>query len=170
MHLVADGVGESLPAVPVVFVATVFDGVDRVFFGEFFKVCCLLLRVALCAAFTFELRVVIDTVFEELGGCTVESECDVATDLVASCFNCLCECVEGIFCAVELRCETAFVTYSCAEATIVENLLEAVEALSTHADGFAECSGTDWADHELLECDRCVGVRATVDNIHHRHG
>ena len=62
MHLVTDGVGESLPAVPVVFVATVFDGVDRVFFGEFFKVCCLLFGVALCAAFTFELRVVIDTV------------------------------------------------------------------------------------------------------------
>ena len=52
----------------------------------------------------------------------------------------------------------------------MENFLETVEALSTHADGFAECSGTDWADHELLECDRCVGVRATVDYIHHRHG
>ena len=45
-----------------------------------------------------------------------------------------------------------------------------MEALSTHADGFAESFGTDWTDHELLERDGRVRVRAAVDDVHHGNG
>ncbi len=45
-----------------------------------------------------------------------------------------------------------------------------MEHLGAHADALAEVRGADGADHELLECDRGVRVRAAVDDIHHRHG
>ena len=106
----------------------------------------------------FELSVVVDTIFEELRGSTVECECDVAADLVASCFNCFSQCVECIFSAIELGSETTFVTHRGAESTVMQHFLEAMETLCSHTNRLAECCCADWADHELLECDRRIRV------------
>ena len=39
-----------------------------------------------------------------------------------------------------------------------------------HAQGFAKRFSACGHDHEFLEIDRRIGVRATVHDIHHRHG
>jgi hypothetical protein len=52
----------------------------------------------------------------------------------------------------------------------VQELLEVVERLDAHAHAVRERAGPDRHDHELLEVDRVVGVRAAVDEVHHRHG
>ena len=49
----------------------------------------------------------------------------------------------------------------------MKDLLEAVEYFSTHAETFTEGSSTYRANHEFLECDRSIGVRATIDDVHH---
>ena len=41
--------------------------------------------------------------------------------------------------------------------------------LIAHPQGLAERAPTDRDDHELLEVDAVVGVRAAVEHIHHRH-
>ncbi len=45
-----------------------------------------------------------------------------------------------------------------------------MEYLSTHTHTFGDILGADRADHEFLESDGGVGVRATVDDIHHGNG
>jgi hypothetical protein len=42
--------------------------------------------------------------------------------------------------------------------------------LGAPTQGLAEGSGADRGDHELLDVDIAVGVRATVEDVHHRHG
>ena len=44
-----------------------------------------------------------------------------------------------------------------------------MENLGAHAQAFAEAPGANGHDHELLEIDRGVGVRAAVHDVHHRH-
>ena len=79
--------------------------------------------------------------------------------------------IDSIASSVPLRAGAEhLVSYSGAEATIVEDLLEAVEYFSTHAETFAEAACTHRADHEFLEGDRSVRVRATIDDVHHRYG
>ena len=119
---------------------------------------------------TFELRVVVDAILEELRGSAVHSDGDVLTGDVASLFDSLEDRLDSVFRTVEGRSETTFVTYSGAEATVVEDLLQCVEDFSTHAETFAEAACTHRADHEFLESDRSVRVRATIDDVHHRYG
>ena len=47
--------------------------------------------------------------------------------------------------------------------------LEVVEHLGAHAQRIREASRADRHDHELLEVDRVVGMRAAVEHVHHRH-
>jgi hypothetical protein len=44
-----------------------------------------------------------------------------------------------------------------------------VEDLGAHAQGFGEVRRADRRDHELLDVDRIVGMRAAVEDVHHRH-
>ena len=117
----------------------------------------------------FELRVVVDAILEELRGSTVHSDGDVLTWDVASLFDSLEDRFDSIFRTVERRSEATFVTDSRAETTIVEYLLQSVEDFSTHTETFAEAASTNGADHEFLEGDRSVRVRATIDDVHHRY-
>ena len=57
-----------------------------------------------------------------------------------------------------------------AEPAVVQRLLERVEDLGAHAQRLGERRRADRHDHELLEVDRVVGVRAAVEDVHHRHG
>ena len=52
----------------------------------------------------------------------------------------------------------------------MEHLLEVVEHLGAHAQTLLERRSAHGTDHELLECDRGVGVRTAVDDVHHRNG
>ena len=53
---------------------------------------------------------------------------------------------------------------------VVEQALERVVRLDPPAQRLGVARRTDRHDHELLEVDRVVGVRAAVDHVHHRHG
>ena len=49
-------------------------------------------------------------------------------------------------------------------------ILEVVEDLGAHSDRLREGGSADRHDHEFLEVDIVVRVRAAVDDVHHRHG
>ena len=80
------------------------------------------------------------------------------------------DAVEGILNAVECGSETTLVTYSSAQAALLEQLGQCVEHLSTHANSLALVLGTYGTDHELLECDGSITVCTTIDDVHHGHG
>jgi hypothetical protein len=50
-----------------------------------------------------------------------------------------------------------------------QHRLERVEGLRAPAQRLGEGLRADRRDHELLDVDRIVGVRAAVDDVHHRH-
>ena len=52
---------------------------------------------------------------------------------------------------------------------LLEHAFERVEDLGAGAGRFAKKFGALGHDHELLEIDGRVGVRAAVDDVHHRH-
>ena len=52
----------------------------------------------------------------------------------------------------------------------MQRLLQRVEDLGAGLQRAAEALEADRDDHELLEVDRVVGVRAAVQHVHHRHG
>ncbi len=52
----------------------------------------------------------------------------------------------------------------------MEQLLQVVEHLGADAQALREARRAAGHDHELLEVDGVVGVRAAVEHVHHRHG
>ena len=56
------------------------------------------------------------------------------------------------------------------EPAVVERALERVEDLDAGAQPLGEGGRAHGHDHELLEVDLVVGVRAAVQHVHHRHG
>ena len=52
----------------------------------------------------------------------------------------------------------------------MQDLLEHVVGLGAPAQRLGERGGADRHDHELLHVDVVVGVLATVEHVHHRHG
>jgi hypothetical protein len=68
----------------------------------------------------------------------------------------------------KVRRKPAFVAYIRIVAGIVQRFLEGVEDLGTHADGVGHAFRADRHDHEFLDVDRIVGVRAAIDDVHHR--
>ncbi len=51
----------------------------------------------------------------------------------------------------------------------MQRALQRVEDLGSHAQAVPERARADRDDHELLEVDLVVGVRAAVEHVHHRH-
>ena len=51
----------------------------------------------------------------------------------------------------------------------LQRRLQRVEDLGAHAQALGEARRADRDDHELLEVDRVVRVRAAVEDVHHRH-
>ena len=52
----------------------------------------------------------------------------------------------------------------------MQHLLQGMEHLCSHAETFAERGRTHGTNHELLEGDGRIAVRATVDDVHHGDG
>src|SRR5688572_32211287 len=40
---------------------------------------------------------------------------------------------------------------------------------SSDSQRLTERGGSDWNNHELLKVDVVIGVRAAIDDVHHRH-
>ncbi len=66
--------------------------------------------------------------------------------------------------------EAALVTQTGRVALGLQHALERVVDLRALAQRLGEGVGAQRRDHELLHVDRRVGVRAAVDDVHHRHG
>ncbi len=96
---VANGLGQQLPAVPVVLGAAVLDRLDRVLAGPGGEELDHLLGGLLGLFLVFER---VDPVLEELGGGHVEGEEDVGARLVAGLVDRLEDDLDGLLVALEV--------------------------------------------------------------------
>ncbi len=169
LGLVADGIGQFFPAGPVVFVTTIFNRDDRELLLkvliEFYHLCGGTLgTVGLFENILFLLGIV------EFGRGDIEGEEDVLAEFVSGLFDGGSDDIEGGFVGLQNGSKSAFVTDCSGEPLALENGFESVEDFTTHTEGFAEGLSALRHDHEFLDVNRCIGMRAAVHYIHHGHG
>jgi len=168
LDFLTEAVGQQLPAIPVAFIAAVFNREDRVFFAEAGQKLDHLFAGAFAAVALVEDVFLLLGVVELRGG-HIKSDVDVFAEFKACFLDGFRDDFEGGFIAGEGGSKSAFVADGSGEALFLEELLEGVEDLSTHAERFLEGRSTHRHDHEFLNIDRCVGVCAAIHDIHHRN-
>ena len=94
----------------------------------------------------------------------------LAARLVAGLLDCLHDQFEGLGVAFQIGGEPAFVADVGRILFVVQHFFQIMEHLAAAADGVAEAVETQRHDHELLHVHGVVGVRAAVDDVHHRGG
>ena len=105
----------------------------------------------------------------ELARGDVHGQRDVGAEGEAGGADGLADQVERGPVAVEARREAALVAEAGREALLLQHRLERVVDLGAGAHRLGERRRPDRRDHELLDVDVGVGVRAAVEDVHHRH-
>lgn len=106
----------------------------------------------------------------ELGAGAVQAQGDLRARLVAGFGDGLQDQLDRGFVAGHVGGETALVAHRGGHALAVDQLLEHVEDFGAPAQGLAEAARAHRQDHQFLQVKGVVGVRAAVDDVHHRHG
>ena len=78
--------------------------------------------------------------------------------------------VDRLLARAEIRREAALVADGSGEPALVQQALQRVEDLGADLQRLGERARPRRHDHELLEVEGVRGVRAAVDDVHHRHG
>ena len=105
----------------------------------------------------------------ELARRRVEREEDVLPGPVAGALDGAQHEVERRLVAGQARGKAALVAHARRETLVLEQLLQRVEDLDADAEGLAEGARARRHDHELLDVQTVVGVRAAVEHVHHGH-
>ena len=158
-----------MPTGPVILVHTILDRINRVFVHQLTQISDLLLGVTLSAFLTLEFRIIIHTIVIKLGSSAIHGYRHILARLISSGFDSGHNRIQGIFRTIQCRSETALITYSRAQTTIVQYFLQRMENLCAHTKPLTETLRTYRTNHEFLKSDRSVGVRTSIDNVHHRN-
>ena len=105
----------------------------------------------------------------ELARGDVHGQPDVGAELLARRLDRLGDQVERGPVGVEVGREAALVAQAGREPLLLQDRLQRVVDLRARAQRLLERRRPDRRDHELLHVDVGVGVRAAVDDVHHRH-
>ena len=112
---------------------------------------------------------VVGAVVEDLADRGVERDRDVVAGRVAGGLDALDQRLQRRLVGLEVGREAALVADRGVQPALLQRRLERVEDLGARAQPLGEARRADRHDHELLEVDRVVGVRAAVEHVHHRH-
>ena len=107
---------------------------------------------------------------EELGRRAVEREEDVLARRVPGLRDRVHEQVERRARGLDVRGEAALVADARREPLALQDSLQRVEDLGPGAERVAKRPEARGHEHELLDVERVVGVRAAVHDVHHRDG
>ena len=161
-------VRQQLPAVPIAFGAAVFNGHN----GE-------LLAPALIHGHHLGRRfhglvALVQRVLAGLGviefaGGHIEGNEHILARFVARRANRRHENLQRLRIAVQRGRKTALIAHRGGQLAALENLLQRVEHLGAHPQPFGKRLGAARHNHELLHINWRIGMRAAVDDIHHRH-
>lgn len=168
LELVAEALGQLLPAVPVFLVQRVFQGDDWIFRDE--------LRPVVdefrggVFGLGFRQNVLAFLLAFPLAGGGVNGQREVFARLIARLFDGFHDVVEGFFRALEVRREAAFVADGGGELVLLEQRGQRMVDLGAPLEALREALCADRHDHEFLHVDVVGGMGAAVQDVHHRHG
>ncbi|GCV37384.1 hypothetical protein ExPUPEC61_01809 [Escherichia coli] len=166
LDFVAQNFGLVCETVPVRFVQTVFDGNDRILFGQFFQEVSEFFRGERFVAFASQN---VFTVFVEFRSCAVHRQSDVFAQFITSSFNSFSDNSQSFSVGTQVRRIATFVTNSSVHAFRFQNFCQVMENFRTHADGFFHSFRANRLNHEFLDINVVVSVLTTVDDVHHRN-
>ncbi len=161
---VAELVGERLPAVPVVLVERVLDRDDRVGGDQVGVVGDHLVAGALARPRRRTCRREQNSVAATSSASAMSLPSVRPAALTASAIR-----SSAARLLSRLGREAALVAEAGGQALLLQHRLERVVDLGARAQRLAEGRRADRRDHELLDVDVGVGVRAAVEDVHHRH-
>ena len=163
LHPVAQSLGEDAPVVPGVLVEPVLDRHERVTVGERAVEVDHPSRIE-PPAFAGKL---VDAVLEHLARRRVERDRDPLA--VPRALRGLEDRRDRLLRRLEVGGEAALVADARREPALVQHGLQVVEDLRADPEGVAEAVGAGRYDHELLQVEPVLRVRAPVDDVHERH-
>ena len=150
--------GELLPAVPVILCHTVFDGDDRIFLAQASQIIYHFFAghfYAFAGHFVF-------AVYIEFAGSNVHRHNDVLARFIACTLCCFENNLDCICIAFQVRCKTAFITQSSAQAFFLQQCLQVMINLSVHAQCFAEGFSANRHNHKFLNINVVICMLAAV--------
>ena len=165
LHLAAQFLGQCRPTAPIVLIHAVFDRQDRIARHEICEIADHAVGIERLAL----ARQLILAVLEELAGGAVERQHDIITGRIARRFDRLHNKAQRLVGRADTGCEAALVADIGVVAGILQRLLQRLEDLRPDPHAVRQRSRRHRHDHELLDVDRIVRVRAAIDDVHHRH-
>ena len=165
LRAAAEPLGERLPAGHVVFPHAILDGGDRVVAGKFLQESGHFVRRQAPPL----ARHLVLAVLEELGCRAIERDQHIVAKAVAGRVDCLADKVERSPRRGDVWREPALVADRRRQPGAMQLALQRMEDLRAAAQRFGKAVCADRHHHEFLEVDRVVGMRAAVEDVHHRH-
>jgi len=104
-----------------------------------------------------------------MGAGRIESQRDLAAGGVPGALDGLEDQLDGVLIRRQVGREAALVADAGAEAARMQHRAQGVKDLGPDAQRLGERRSAERHDHELLQVDRAVGVRAAVQDVQHRH-
>ena len=168
LDLAAQLLRHVLPALPVLLVEAVLDGVDGILFDQLLPVLDQLLTGKDLAA----LGQLILALFAALplAGGSIHGQHKIPAGQVAGLLDGLKDILNGLLVAGKVGCKAALVTDGGGQTLGFQQRLQGVEHLGAPAQTLLEAGRTGGHDHELLHVHGVGRVRAAVQDVHHGHG
>ena len=157
-----------LPALPVLLVEAVLDGVDGVLLDQLLPVLDQFLTGKDLAA----LGQLILALFAALplAGGSIHGQHKIPAGQVAGLLDSLKDILNGLLVAGKVGCKAALVTDGGGQTLGFQQRLQGVEHLGAPAQALLEAGRTGGHDHELLHVHGVGRMRAAVQDVHHGHG
>ena len=115
----------------------------------------------------FETRVVVEAIDVKFGRGAVEGNAHIAPRHISGPIHGIEYSLDGCFGTRQGRSKAAFVAHGGTQTLFMQHLLQRMEHLGTHAQPFLKRRCPHGTNHKLLKSNGSIGVRASVDDIHH---
>ena len=102
--------------------------------------------------------------------CGVQCQQDIVAQHIAGIFDCLGNDIECFVIGTQTRRKSPFISYARAITRFFEYVAQCVKNFCTCAQAFCKIFSACGHDHKFLQINTAIGMRATVQNIHHWYG
>ena len=166
LHLAVQGTRQRFPTRPVVLRHAVLDAHHGILVRQFLEPTG---EIAGIESAVFR-RQAIHAVGIQLTGSHIQAQEEVSGHRKTGALDRLDQFLQGCGVGRKVRRETPFIADRRGAPGAAQDPLEHVVHLHTPAQGFGKAVRAHRQDHEFLHVQAVVGVRAAVDDVHHRRG
>ena len=109
-------------------------------------------------------------VTEKLRAGAIQSDGDVRTRQITGLLNSLHDQLQRCFVIRETRCESTLVANCGMHSLAVQQVFQCMKYFGAAAQSFTKALRSQWDDYEFLHVNLVIGMRTSIDDVHHGHG